>query len=71
MTEPPAKTMLNISLNCKNKLNFSYKTAHPKATQDNIASHFSKEWGKTIGRSTISDILKEQDKWVNAGKNEE
>ena len=29
-----------------------------KATQDNTASHFNKEWGKTTGRSTTSDMLK-------------
>ena len=56
MTEPPAKKTL---------------TQFSIATQDNNASHFSKEWGKTIGRSTISDILNEKDKWVNAGKDGE
>ena len=68
MTEPLLKNVkLNSPMLTKSEISV-YKTAHPKATQDNIANHFSKEWRKTIGMSTISNILKEKVKWVNAGK---
>ena len=44
----------------------SYKMDHPKATQDEIATHFACEWGKQLGRSTISEILRGKTKWINA-----
>ncbi|ELU12967.1 hypothetical protein CAPTEDRAFT_188243 [Capitella teleta] len=34
-----------------------YKGDHPSASQQDIASHFSKTWDKAVERGTISDIL--------------
>ena len=36
----------------------SYKRDHPSASQQDVSHHFTQKWGKTVGRSTISDILK-------------
>ena len=35
-----------------------YKNAHPIATGSDIAVHFVKEWGVTVGRTTGGDILR-------------
>jgi hypothetical protein len=40
-----------------------YKMENTKKTQAEIMCHFSSEWGITIGRSTVSDILKDSGKW--------
>ena len=40
-----------------------YKEQHPKATQTQILVHFSNEWGVSVGRLTISDILRDKVKW--------
>ena len=66
MSRPPTKrARLEITAGRKKELCL-YKEAHPKATQDDIRRHFSLEWGITIGRSTVSDILKQKDKWLSA-----
>ena len=51
-SSPLPKTKKEISV---------YKTGNRKPTQVNSAGSFSKECGKTSGRSTISDRLKEKD----------
>ena len=45
-----------------------YKEQHPKATQAQILVHFSNEWGVSVGRSTISDILRDKVKWLSVSK---
>ena len=42
-----------------------YEEENQKATQQDIVRHFSLTWGTAIGRSTISSILKEKDKWLS------
>ena len=42
-----------------------YKEQHPKGTQADILVHFSNEWGFSVGRSTISDILRDKVKWLS------
>jgi len=37
-----------------------YKTKNPKASQDTIAATFAKKWDKPVGRSTVGDILREE-----------
>lgn len=41
-----------------------YKRDHPSASQADITSYFAQHYDLTIGRSTISDILKEKEKWL-------
>ena len=65
MSRPPTKrARLEITAGRKKELCL-YKEAHPKAIQDDIQRHFSVEWGITIGRSTVFDILKQKDKWLS------
>ena len=68
MSQPPAKrrrTQFSVS---EKKEIIAYKTDHPKATQDEIAARFAKEWGKQVGRSTVSDILRDKEKWSSTPK---
>ena len=46
----------------------STKSNTPKATQAQILVHFSNEWGVRVGRSTISDILRDKVKWFSVSK---
>uniref|UniRef100_UPI00358F3611 tigger transposable element-derived protein 6-like n=1 Tax=Myxine glutinosa TaxID=7769 RepID=UPI00358F3611 len=65
MSRPPTKrARLEIAAGRKKELCL-YKEDHPKATQEDVRRHFSLEWGITIGRSTVSDILKQKDKWLS------
>ena len=43
----------------------AYKMDHPDATQVEIANHFTIKWGKSVGRSTVSDILRDSGKWLS------
>ena len=40
------------------------KAQNPKMTQDDLARFASAKFGLSLGRSTVSDILKESDKWI-------
>lgn len=44
------------------------KNNHPKSTQDGIAKYFSEVFGKTVGHLTVSNILKNKQKWAGATK---
>ncbi|MEW8693664.1 MAG: hypothetical protein AB2535_21740 [Candidatus Thiodiazotropha endolucinida] len=68
MSEPPAKRRRTQFSVAEKKEIVAYQSEHPKATQLEIASYFSKEWGKQVGRSTVSDILRVKAKWTNASK---
>ena len=37
-------------------------------SQLDILAYFSKKWSVTVGRSTVSDILKERAKWLAVAK---
>ena len=41
-----------------------YKQRHPKASQEVIAADVGRTHSITIGRSTVSDVLKEKQKWL-------
>ena len=56
---------VSISINLKKKI-CSYKKNHPKATQEEIRVRILEEDAVEIGRTTISDILQESDKWLRA-----
>lgn len=43
-----------------------YKEKNAKATQDQIAEHFSRVWNTSIARRTIGDILKRKADWNSA-----
>ena len=65
MSGPPTKrARIEISAAKKQEI-CQYKEENQKATQQDIARHFSLTWGTAIGRSTISSILKEKDKWLS------
>lgn len=68
MSEPPTKRRRTQFSIAEKKEIVAYQADHPKATQSEIASHFSKEWGKQVGRSMISDILRDKSKWTSAPK---
>lgn len=40
-----------------------YKDINPGASQEDIASHFNREWKIAISRRTIGDILSQKNKW--------
>ncbi len=42
-----------------------YKNKNPKATINDQISWFQKTFKKTIGRSTVGDIIKAEEKWIN------
>ena len=41
----------------------AYKDRNPKASQDEIANHFNREWKTDISRRTVGDILGQKNKW--------
>lgn len=41
----------------------AYKGRNPKATHEEIACHFNREWKTDISRRTVSDILSQKGKW--------
>ena len=41
-----------------------YKEQNTKTTHVDILAYFSTKWSATVGPSTVSDILKEQAKWL-------
>jgi len=45
-----------------------YREEHPGVTQVQLRAHFAKEWGVTVGKSTVSDILKDKAKWLAVPK---
>ena len=64
MSQPPPAKRKRMQLSFAEKKEIvKYKKTHQKATQDEIAAHFAKEWGKQLGRSTVSDILRDRAKW--------
>ena len=68
LSAPPARrgrTQLTIA---GKKEIVKYKFQHPKARQEAISIYFSQKWGKKVGRSTISDILKYKEKWLSKPK---
>ena len=57
MSGPPTKrARIEISAAKKQEI-CQYKEENQKATQQDIARHFSLTWGTAIGRSTISTIF--------------
>ena len=68
MSQPPAKRRRTQFSVAEKKEIVAYKTDHPTATQDEIAARFAREWGKQVGRSTVSDILRDKEKWSSVPK---
>lgn len=62
---PAKRPRTSVSVTVKKKI-CTYKHHHPKATQEEIRAITIKEDGLEIGRSTISDILRESKKWFSA-----
>lgn len=42
-----------------------YKTDHPRAKLRELIKIFSEKWDTAVGRTTVSDILRERDKWLS------
>ena len=68
MSQPPAKRRRTQFSVAEKKEIVAYKTDHPTATQDEIATRFTRDWGKQVGRSTVSDILCDKEKWSSVPK---
>ena len=68
MSQPPAKRCRTQFSIAEKKEIVADKTDHPKSIQDDIAAHFAREWGKQVGRSTVSDILRDKDRWTSTLK---
>ena len=60
MSQPLAKRRRTQFFVAKKIEIVAYKTDHTTATQDEIAARFVREWGKQVGRSTVSDILRDK-----------
>ena len=68
MSTPPAKRKrVEVSASLKKDICL-YKDKNPKATLAEIGTHFQTSHGHNLGRSTISDILKARDKWINVAE---
>ena len=68
MAEPPAKRRrTNLTFEQKNEI-ILYKDSKKDATQSDISVHFSNIWNIKIGRSTVSDILKNKETITNSPK---
>lgn len=48
-----------------------YKQYHPKITYDQLAKHCLGKWNLKIGRSTLSDIFRQKEKWLNITPDQE
>ena len=68
MSQPPAKRR-RTQFSVAEKKKRSSPTDHPTATQDEIVTRFARDWGKHVGRSTVSDILRDKEKWSSVPKN--
>ena len=60
MSQPPAKRCRTQFSIAEKKEIIAYKTDHPKSTQDDIAPHFAREWGKQVGS--------DKEKWTSTPK---
>ena len=58
---------MQISISNKREV-ILFKESHPKYTQDEIASHFNKEWGKVHSIITVCDILCDKSKYSDTPK---
>ncbi|XP_041379849.1 CENP-B homolog protein 2-like [Gigantopelta aegis] len=47
-----------------------YKLENPKASLDGMSNYFANSFGHGIGKSTIGDILKKNEKWLNIVEDE-
>jgi len=54
MDKKRKRTDLGITQKCEI---CAYKDRNPKASQDEIANHFNREWKTDISRRTVGDIL--------------
>ena len=45
-----------------------YKQENPKSTQGMIVKHLKSEWDVSLGRSTVSEVLKSKEKWLTISK---
>lgn len=71
MAQLPAKReRFDLSLRQKKEI-CQYKADNPAITQGELAAHFSVEFKGKIGRSTISDILRNRDRWLSASSNDD
>ena len=65
MSSSRVKKLCRVDISASQKQDLcSFKEENPKSTQADILVHISKEWGVTVGRSTVSDILKHNAKWL-------
>ena len=69
MSSSPVKKRRRVDISASQKQDLClFKEQNPKSTQADILVHFSKEWGVTVERSTVSDILKDKAKWLAVTK---
>ncbi len=60
----PAKSKRNgITLSEKIEI-CQYKEKHPNLTRENVRLYFVKQFGHNIGKSTIGDILRCKETWL-------
>ena len=70
MSQPPAKRRRTQFSVAEKKEIVAYRPSDTAtATQDEIATRFARDWGKHVGRSTVSDILRDKEKWSSVPKN--
>ncbi|XP_008302761.1 tigger transposable element-derived protein 6 [Stegastes partitus] len=63
MELPTKRKRTEITVAVKKAL-CQYKLEHPKCSQDRLVEFIKDTYAVTIGRSTVSDILKHSDKWM-------
>ncbi len=58
MSTNPVRKRRRVDITAAQKKELcKYKETHPKATQAELMTQFSKQYGASIGRSTISVII--------------
>lgn len=62
-SSPASKKRCQLTVGQKKEI-CSHKKKHPKLSQNELVGHFNTLWGVSIGRSTISEVLKESAKWM-------
>ena len=58
------KRNLHLHVNQKRDI-VTYHDEHPKASQQQIAVHFSTLWSNDVKRRTVGDILSQRDKLMS------
>jgi hypothetical protein len=64
MSKTPKRKRNDYEINDKREMVY-FQEKNPQMTQKQIKEHFEQKWGKKIGKATVSDILKDKEKYLS------